>query len=238
MDNRLQSLIQFTDQAIADAEKAVRDQDKDARRRVECRTMIQKLKDEIAAEQKELAAEKKKSAALTTRRKKLDRDMKVLQKKLDGIVSQIKNLKSCYVGRMGAVDVVDEAVLSDESTIVDPVPAVKTDADLTVTMDMDVAEHECKQWTMDMESVNGHREPETVPDMKSPTRKRNGHYVSPKGKKGRKSPATKKRKLSASESDSGEAPKKRAYRRRIIDMDGTLSKLSSGNGHPPPVRMI
>jgi hypothetical protein len=233
MDHRLQSLIHLTDQAIAEAEKGIRDHERDVRRRQECRAMIKKLKDEFAADERELAAEKKKSAGLSNRHKKLDKEMKVLQKKLGGIVTQIKNLKSCYLGRMGAVDVADEVVLSDESVAMDSLPVVKKEADLTVTLDMDIEEHECTQWTTDSEAINGHREPETVPTMKSPVRKRNGHAASPNNKKARKGPAAaSKRKLSASESDSGDAPKKRVYRRRIIDADGVLSKLSSGNGRP------
>ena len=224
MDNRLRHLTDLIHQAIEEATKTTREQEKDEHRRRECEKLIRKLREEIAAEQRELDAEKKKAAALSTRSRKLERDMQSWQQKLDDFVSQTKQIKSDYVGKIGA-DVMDTAMESYDSVVIAALPVVQTD--LSLVLPDHIPEHDCAMWAADFANKCDFRDPKMLPPMDSLICS-NGHAGSPNRKKGRRG-SPKKRKLSVSGSESEGAPKKRTVRKRIVDADGTAAKLSSGN---------
>lgn len=225
MDARLQHLTDLIQQGIEEAVKTVREQEKEENRLQECVKLIKKLRGEISSEQKDLNAERKKAAALSARSKKLDKDMQLWQQKLDHFVSQAKEMKSHYVGKMGA-DVMDTEVEADESLVIASLPVVDTAVNLTQLLPLNEQEHDCDMWTSDSAHKEDHRDPMMLPSTQL-VKNGDGYGGSPKGKKGGRG---RKRKLTASESDLDDLPKKRVVRKRIVDADGTVAKLSSGNG--------
>lgn len=229
MDSRLQQLSQLIQQAIDEATKTVREHEREEKRRQEFGKLIAKLKGEIVTEQLQLNAEKKKAAAMATRNRRLDRDMQTWQQKLDDYELQAKQLKSNYLGKMGA-DVDMDLVPSNGSPLLPALSIVHTSSDPKKLLPFDVPEHECVMWSVDSSLKSCYRDPTTLPvmDVLICSSSRNG---SPNGKKGRKSSKGRKRTNSSNGSDLEASPKKRVGRKRIVDADGTVAKLSSGNQH-------
>lgn len=222
MDTRLQELNELVQQAIAETLQWMEEQEKDEQKRRELEEFGAKLKAEIPDLQNEVTAERKKVAALTSRDKKLERELVFWQQKLDSYELQMKQLKSHYLGIPGA-DVgggdhaASEAGSADTSILSDAI-------DLTHVLPIDVPETQCNMWTIESEPLTGHRMPFALPSM-IPEQAAIGKLRSPTKKNARK------RKMSIkTESDSDEAPKKRVTRTRILDADGVaVSRPVSGN---------
>lgn len=225
MDCRLQELSELVQQAITETLKCFQEQERDEQKKRELMEQGAKLKAEIPDLEKEVAAERKKSAALTTRGKKLDRDITFWQQKLDSCEQQLQLLKSQLYG----TPVVDDKNDGESESLAGGDDVSHVSSDLSQVLPANVSDTECTMWTVESAPSSGHRIPFSLPPMIQAPVPDSKHRIA-NGSPVRKKNASNKRKHTINDSESEEGPKKRVTRKRILDADGVaVSRPVSGN---------